>query len=81
MNELTTQFLQSIDGAKWVKYDEETLLIFVWRGGHTVNIFSTFGECVDMYMTGGFQNDDVTLDRIQDSIEEYLERYYDEEED
>jgi hypothetical protein len=41
-----------LDGARYLRLDEERALLYVWHGGHTVNIFATDGDEVDCFTFG-----------------------------
>lgn len=63
---------QAVDRALYVEWDPDVNLLYVWKGGTTVNVFTLTGKNVDAWMLdeaafGPVSNDD-RLELVQASI-------------
>jgi len=62
-----------IRGNQEVKELKEFGLIAIWAGGHTVNIYNTMGQEVDMF-TFGFATDNVpTTKEFEKTLNNYIQ--------
>lgn len=52
--------------------DNETLLIFVWHGGHTVNIYDENFTEIDMF-TLGWKKEKPSEKEVEDAIDTHLD--------
>ena len=67
------RFDEVIDGAKYTAVDPDLQVLAVWKGGFTVNIYSTTTLAEIVAITVGDQsNDEPTLDRVMEDIDDWL---------
>ena len=66
---------EQLDGAKLVRYDEETELTFSWFGGHGVHVYDESGQEVDFFSVGDFAENDVPEAEIIEAIKEKQPEY------
>lgn len=65
------QFSKELEGNKKVIIKQD--LLFVWHGGHTINIYSALtGTSLDCFNVGNFQNDKATLEQVEKGINDYV---------
>lgn len=64
-------FFSVIDGARYTEYDPVYGRLFVWNGGHTINIFENDGKCYNMFVVGDMVNKSAELEEVQEGIKEY----------
>ena len=62
------EFFQDLDGARLVRYDEDSGLLLVWYGGHGINAYNTSGDTVAFWNIAS-KGDEATLEEIERSIE------------
>jgi hypothetical protein len=73
MNALSL-ILEAIDRAHWVYHEEDSQLLFVWRGGAIVNIYETqCGTCVDCFTHTGPHGEYLDRYDIHEEILSYIE--------
>ena len=66
-------FEQAFDGAKYSTVDAELRVVAVWKGGFTVNIYSTatLGN-LEAITVGDQSNDEPTRDRVKSDIDDWF---------
>jgi len=74
-------FFDALDGARFVRVflpegDGELALVYVWHGGHTVNVHRVLpGSAmleIDAFSAGSYANDAATLDEVKSGIDEHF---------
>jgi hypothetical protein len=74
----TERLMESLDGARLVRYREPWLL--VWHGGHGVHVYDpTSGAEIDYFSVGDFAQNDATIEEVEAGITEYLREAEDED--
>ena len=67
------RFERAFDGAKYSTVDAELRVVAVWKGGFTVNIYSTATLAnIEAITVGDQSNDEPTLDRVMEDIDDWL---------
>ena len=70
---------QAIDGSRVVRVKEvaETSVVFVWRGGHTVNVYliknEKHWEPMTAFTVGSFEFGEATRGEVLEGIEQMME--------
>ena len=64
-----TKLLQEIDGAHYVRFQQERSLIYSWKGGTRVEVVNMEGACVGFFGV----DDGATLDTVQQLIETHMQ--------
>jgi len=62
-------FAKETEGNEMVVIKKD--LIFVWTGGHTVNIFNLEGDCIDCFNSGSFRNNAALKEEVKEDINMY----------
>ena len=66
-----------LNKAKYVLFDEDNELFYVWHGGTTVNVYDKTGKTVDMWM----EEDRTSWRDIMNSMHDKINESYEENED
>ena len=67
------RFDEVIDGAKYTAVDPDLQVLAVWKGGFTVNVYSTATlDEIEAITVGDQSNDEPTLDRVMEDIDDWL---------
>ena len=80
----TMKLRDVFDEAQYVKIDHDLSLAFVWKGGHSINIYQMFasGEEIhketDVFNVGDFKEDEATLEEVKEGIKRKI-NYIEEE--
>lgn len=66
-----TEFMEDIDGAKYIYTDSDNELVLVWHGGDTVNIYQYTPD--DITEIDMFTDYTLTKDNIRAEMESHIE--------
>lgn len=61
-----------LSGSRLVEYDEQTGLVYDWNGAHTVSVYNTDGEFLDVFTFGDFALDNETLEKAEAAIQNQM---------
>lgn len=64
---------ETLDGARLIRYRPELALLFVWNGGHTVNVFDPWWRNIDMFSIGDFAEDSAEVEEVERGIRDYID--------
>ena len=70
---MNKKLCDALDEARYVKTTE--FLIYVWKGGHTINIYSHTGAPIKCMNVGDFKKDNATLEEVKEGMQEHIESY------
>ncbi len=71
--EASIELLERLDGARWVRFDRERLLVVAWSGGHGIHAYDLEGDEVSFWNVGDFAKEDADIKVVRDSIERTIE--------
>jgi hypothetical protein len=64
--------MEWLDGARAVRYDPHKGVVLVWRGGHTVNVYSESGTPLDALSVGDFRVNDADESEVWEAMDDYI---------
>jgi hypothetical protein len=68
---VSERLMAALDGARWVKYDADGLLL-AWFGGHGVHVYDQSGEEVDYFSVGDFAQNDAEMAEVQQAMVDWI---------
>ncbi len=78
-NDTLLAFLRAIDSSELVRFDEDSATVFIWNGGHTVNVWTvadlpsiTLYRNVDVFSVGDFARNTAEAHEVLAAISDYL---------
>lgn len=66
-------FYRKISGARYVEFDDISGRLFVWSGGHGINIYGPNGIEEDYFMIGDQKENDARFEEVVFAIRSTIE--------
>jgi hypothetical protein len=66
----------TLNGARFVRHDPDTCVVFAWFGGHGVNVYSDDGQELDHWNVGNLAQEAAEIGDVISSIDAWLAHMY-----
>ena len=66
---------RQLDGAMWVRFDEEHRVIMSWQGGHGIHAYDESGREIAFWNIGDWSGPAATLQEVRASMAGMLENH------